>query len=485
MSPPWQAVIGLEVHIRLATRTKMFCRCENRYGAAPNSLVCPICLGYPGTLPMPNRRAVELALRLARALDAQLAPRSVFARKSYFYPDLPKGYQITQDEEPLARGGRLPFIKRAGAVVLRRLHLEEDAGKSVESGDEILVDFNRAGVPLVELVTEPVLEAPDEAQDALRSLQQVVRELGVSDANLDEGGMRCDANVSVRRPGEPLGARVEVKNLNSFRFVARALEHEIERQISVREAGAEVDTETRGYDEHGRTYVMRGKEDAADYRYFPEPDLPPLMLDAALLDESYSDFPELPWDRRARVAETLGVTADEARLLAETPALASYAEHAVATYPENPQGVVNLLLNTWRRQLDERGVGDLGNAVDRLDGVPAASTVARIVALVDTGTLSSSAAKTVLEALWDEPDTDPVELAQRLGVVQENDETALLGWIETALEENSELADAYRRGKTQLLGFFVGEVMKRSSGRADPQAVQRLLRDRFENPVLS
>src|SRR6185295_9831619 len=340
--PEYEAVIGLEVHVQLLTETKMFCRCPNRFGAAPNTLICPVCLGYPGALPAPNRRAVDLAAKLALALGCEVHPASVFARKNYFYPDLPKGYQISQFDRPLAEGGLLPLSQYGKEVRIERLHLEEDAGKLLHEAPgggalpgESLVDFNRCGVPLVEIVSRPDMAGASEAQDYLQTLHQLLLYTGTSDGNMEEGSLRCDANVSVRRKGETkLGTKAEVKNVNSFKNVARAVEHEIERQIGVLESGGRVVQETRSFDaDQGVTRTLRSKEEAHDYRYFPDPDLPPLVLTRERIEGLRAELPELPWQRRTRFASQYGLPAGDAQVLSASRELADYYEAAVAALP--------------------------------------------------------------------------------------------------------------------------------------------------------
>jgi aspartyl-tRNA(Asn)/glutamyl-tRNA(Gln) amidotransferase subunit B len=475
----YEAVIGLEVHVQLATTTKIFCRCPNRYGAEPNTLVCPVCLGYPGTLPVLDRRAVDLAIRLALALGAEVQPWSAFARKSYFYPDLPKGYQITQLDRPLATGGRLPLTRHDRTVLLRRLHLEEDAGKLIHGGgidgggDEgsgvSRVDFNRCGVPLVEIVSEPELRSPAEAQDYLRSLHQLLLFTATSDGNMEEGSLRCDANVSVRPAGSrSLGTRTEVKNLNSFRHLARALEFEIERQSERLAAGERVVAETRGFDAAtGHTHPLRSKEEAHDYRYFPEPDLPPLSIAPERIERIAAELPELPWELRHRLESEHGLAADDAQLIGGRPELAGYFERAVEHDPAHPRAVANWLKTEILRELKERRCP--------LDRSPAPERLAALVALVEGGGVSASAGKEVLAAMWDDP-APPAEIAGELGLVQLRDPERISGWVRQACAENPALVAEYRAGKSQLLGYFVGQVMRLSGGRADPRAVRALAR---------
>jgi aspartyl-tRNA(Asn)/glutamyl-tRNA(Gln) amidotransferase subunit B len=476
----YEAVIGLEVHVQLLTETKMFCRCPNRFGAAPNTLVCPVCLGYPGTLPVLNRQAVELAIRLALALGSDVRPRSVFARKNYFYPDLPKGYQISQYDRPLAEGGRLPLTQHGDKTVrLERLHLEEDAGKLLHEAPgggalpgQSLVDFNRCGVPLVEIVSRPDLSSAAEAADYLQTLHQVLLYTATSAANLEEGSLRCDANVSVRRqaPREDtrLGTKAEVKNLNSFRNVARAVEHEIGRQIGLLEAGGRVAQETRSFDAAtGTTRLLRSKEEAHDYRYFPEPDLPALVLTAERIEAARASLPELPWEKRSRLVAQYGLPAADAAVLAASRELADYFEAAAAARPGNSKAIANWVLGEVLRELKER-------KADIQETVPP-GRLAALVSLVDAGRISNSAAKEVFAAIWTSGE-EPEAAVARLGLGQVSDTSQIERWIGEVIAANPAQVDQFRSGKATILGFLVGQVMKRSGGRADPKLVQPLLR---------
>ncbi len=477
MRSPWEAVIGLEVHVQLATRTKIFCRCPNRFGAEPNSLVCPVCLGYPGTLPVLNRAAVDLAARLALALGCEVQPLSQFARKNYFYADLPKGYQISQHDRPLAERGALPLSLHDKRVRIHRLHLEEDAGKLLHErpgGGPLeghsYVDFNRCGVPLVEIVSEPDLASPAEAEDYLRTLHQVLLYTGVSDGNMEEGSLRCDANVSLRPRGEArLGTKTEIKNVNSFKNVARALEAEIARQSELLDAGGEVVQETRGFDaERGETRPLRGKEDAHDYRYFPEPDLPLLALTAERLAGLATALPELPWRRRARFISAYALPEADARELTATPALADYFERCVAAAaPTPPRTVGNWIRNEVSREVKERRL--------TIEAALAPERLAELLALIDSGELSASAAKSVFAALW-QGDETPRAATRRLGLAQIQDAGQLASWVNEVLAAHPEQVAELRAGKEKVLGFLVGQVMKRSGGRAAPQQVRELLR---------
>jgi aspartyl-tRNA(Asn)/glutamyl-tRNA(Gln) amidotransferase subunit B len=479
----YEAVIGLEVHVQLQTRSKMFCRCANRFGAEPNTLVCPLCLGYPGALPVPNRHAVDLAVELALAIGCTVHPISVFARKNYFYPDLPKGYQITQHDRPLAETGLLPLTNHEKSVRIERLHIEEDAGKLLHEapgGGELdgisLVDFNRCGVPLVEIVSRPDMATADEAQDYLQTLYQVLLYTETSDGNMEEGSLRCDANVSVRRKGETeLGTKTEVKNVNSFRNVGRAIEHEIERQIGMLESGREIRQETRSFDAGaGVTRPMRGKEDAHDYRYFPEPDLPPLILERERIRAIESSMPELPWQKRARFVAAYGLPAGDVHLLASSRELADYYESAVAELPSQPKPIANWVMTEVLRELKERKA----TIAEAAAALPPAR-LAALVALVDAGSLSSSAGKAVFAAIWGSGE-EPAAAVGRLGLAQVSDQGEVMGWIEAILTEHAAPVAQYRAGRTATFAYLVGQVMKRSGGRAEPKLVQRLLRAALE-----
>ena len=471
----WETVIGLEVHVQLRTRTKMFCRCENRFGAEPNELVCPVCLGYPGTLPVTNQHAVDLAIRLALALGCEVRSRSVFARKNYFYPDLPKGYQISQYDQPLAEGGGVP-LPSGHTVRIHRLHLEEDAGKllhEVPGGGPLpgrsLVDFNRCGVPLVEIVTEPEIGSPEDAQAYLQVLHQVLLYTGASDGNMEEGSLRCDANLSLRPVGQTeLGTKTEVKNLNSFRHVAKALEYERERQLHVLTTGGRVEQETRSFEPStGVTRSLRSKEEAHDYRYFPEPDLPTVVLSGERIERQANQLPELPWKKSARFRDAYGLRSEEAALLSGSVALATYYERAVAAHPKGKRTIANWVMTELLRELKERSI-DVERAV-------APERLAAVVALVDSGELSTTAAKDVLAEAWASSET-PDEIADRLGLRQVRDDNQLEVWADEAIAANEKAVTEYRGGRQQALGYLVGQIMKASRGSAEPRAAQEILR---------
>src|SRR6185369_830048 len=483
----YEAVIGLEVHVQLLTQTKMFCRCPNRFGAPPNTLVCPVCLGYPGTLPVPNRHAVDLAVKLAAALGCTVREQSIFARKNYFYPDLPKGYQISQYDRPLAEDGLLPLTVQDKGVRIERLHLEEDAGKLLHEAPgggalpgESLVDFNRCGVPLVEIVSHPDMTSAAQAQDYLQTLHQVLLYTGTSDGNMEEGSLRCDANVSVRRRGAAqLGTKAEIKNVNSFRNVARAIEHEIGRQIDLLEKGGRVAQETRSFDaDAGVTRLLRSKEEAHDYRYFPDPDLPPLAVSAERAGALRRELPELPWQRRSRFIEQHSLPPADALLLTGDRELADYYEAAVAALPGSPKALANWVMTEFLREIKERKA-DVRAAAAALP----AARLAALVGLVDAGKLSSSAAKEVFAAIWGSGE-EPAMAMDRLGLGQVNDMSQIEAWVEEVVRDHPAQVTQYRAGKVQLISFLVGQVMKRSAGRAEPKSVQQLLRQALERATV-
>ncbi len=476
----YEPVIGLEVHAQLATDSKMFCGCSTRFGSPPNTQTCPVCLGLPGALPVINSRAVDLAVMVALALESAVSSTSIFARKNYFYPDLPKGYQITQHDSPLATGGRLAWSAggHACAVRLVRVHLEEDAGKSLHAGfadsdAAAYVDFNRSGVPLVEIVSEPDLTSPADAAEFVRRLRALLVAIGASDGNMEEGSLRCDANVSVRRRGDTgLGLRTEIKNLNSFRFLQRALEHEIARQGHVLAAGGAVLTETRLWDdEAGRTVVMRTKEDAEDYRYFPEPDLPPLMLHPDRLARLRSALPELPDARRGRLAAAYGLGNEETTALASTPDLAAYFERT-ARASGNAAAASQWIRGELTRRMSEAGltIGDVPVAPESLG---------RLIALVSAASVSASAAKQILGRMV-ATGAEPEAIAAADGLLQESGADALDALVTGTLARFPAQVAQYRQGRRAVAGFLVGQVIKASHGRANPAMVDDLVRSRLD-----
>jgi aspartyl-tRNA(Asn)/glutamyl-tRNA(Gln) amidotransferase subunit B len=472
----YEAVIGLEVHAQLLTDTKIFCGCPTRFGAAPNTQVCPVCLGLPGALPVLNRRAVELATRAALALGCRINAHSVFARKNYFYPDLPKGYQISQYDQPLASEGRVTITVAGSSrdIGITRVHLEEDAGKSLhegfaESDERTYLDFNRAGVPLIEIVTEPDLRSAAEASAFFEHLRHTLVWLGVNDGNMEEGSLRCDANVSVRPRGETgLGTKAEVKNLNSFRYVRQALEHEIERQIALVEAGRAVVQETRLWDQASdRTVSMRSKEEAHDYRYFPEPDLPPVNMPVERVDALIASLPELPAARRGRFVERLGLPEYDATELTRSRGLADYFEDVVAAGAA-PKAASNWLMGEVTRKSHESGV-----AIDRLP--VSAPSLAELIGLIDRGTINSTTAKDVFERMWT-TGRSAAAIVEGEGLAQLSDEGAIAPVVEQVLATHADTVAQYRSGQTKVLGFLVGQVMKATGGKASPKLVNELVR---------
>ncbi len=455
MPVQFEAVIGLEIHAQLLTESKIFCGCSTAFGAPPNSQTCPVCLGLPGALPVLNHRAVDHAVRASLALGCAINERSIFARKNYFYPDLPKGYQISQYEQPLATGGRLQ------GVGIIRVHLEEDAGKSLHEGfadssRRTYVDFNRSGVPLIEIVTHPDLRSASDAAAFFGALREILVWLGVNDGNMEEGSLRCDANVSVRRRGETtLGVKAEVKNLNSFRFLQKALEYEIERQIALVSEGSRVVQETRLWDSSaGRTVSMRSKEEAHDYRYFPDPDLPPLVVGAARVDEIRRSMPELPEARRLRFAAAYGLPQYDAVQLTQSRALADYFEAVVdAGAPAKPA-------SNWVMQS--------GTTLP-------APALAELIAAVEKGTINTSVAKSVFEKMATTGRSAEAIVAAE-GLTQISDDPAIARLIADVLAKNQDAVAQYRAGKTATFGFLVGQVMKAAGGKANPKRINELLK---------
>jgi aspartyl-tRNA(Asn)/glutamyl-tRNA(Gln) amidotransferase subunit B len=476
MHASYEAVIGLEIHAQLLTATKIFCGCSTTFGAPPNTHVCAVCLGLPGALPVLNRMAVDYAVRTALALGCDVHERSVFARKNYFYPDLPKGYQISQYERPLATGGGLEI--RVGAattfVRLTRIHMEEDAGKSLHEGfpdseRRTYLDFNRAGVPLIEIVSEPDLRSAEAAAAFFEKLRQLVVWLGVNDGNMDEGSLRCDANVSIRRVGETrLGTKAEVKNVNSFRYLQKALEYEIERQIDVVEHGGRVIQETRLFDSaQGRTFSMRSKEEAHDYRYFPEPDLPPLVVDERRRTAVAASIPELPEARMARLVAEYALPEYDANLLTQSRALADYFE-ATARAAQNPKAASNWVMGEILRTMKEREI-----VIDQVPIAP--DRLAGLIRLVDRNVISSTVAKEVFAKMFESGRTAE-EIVETERLAQVGDEDALVGYVREAIAGNPDAVEQFRKGRNNAFGFLVGTVMKASKGKANPKVVNDLLR---------
>ena len=473
---PFEPVIGLEIHAHLLTETKIFCGCSTAFGAPPNSQVCPVCLGLPGALPVLNQRAVEHAVRTAVALECSVHDASIFARKNYFYPDLPKGYQISQYEEPLATDGCVEYLDDGVArrVRIMRVHMEEDAGKSIHDGfpdsaGKTYLDFNRSGVPLVEIVTQPDLRAPSEAARFFQRLRRILLAAGVNDGNMEEGSLRCDANVSVRPQGaDALGVKVEIKNLNSFRFVERALDYEVSRQSALLERGGTVVQETRLWDvAGGRTVSMRSKEEAHDYRYFPDPDLPPLVLDPQWVAAVRAELPELPEARKRRFMAVYGLPERDAALLADDQDVASFFEAAAAA-AENAKAAANWIMGALAHRMKTLGVGIAGAKV-----TPAA--LGALIRLVDAGTISNTVARDVFERMAD-TGRAPEAIVEAEGLSQIGDAGELELVVRQTLAENPAAVGKYRAGKTGALGFLVGQVMRATRGQANPRVVNELLK---------
>ncbi len=477
---PYEAVIGLEIHAQLLTATKIFCGCSTQFGAPPNTHVCPVCLGLPGALPVLNRSAVDFAIRAALALECRINAQSIFARKNYFYPDLPKGYQISQYDQPLATAGVVQVVAgtRTTRVGITRVHLEEDAGKSLHEGfadsdAQTYLDFNRAGVPLIEIVSEPDLRSAAEAAAFFEQLRSTLVWIGVNDGNMEEGSLRCDANVSVRPSGaNQLGTKAEVKNLNSFRHLRQALEYEIDRQIALVEQGRRVEQETRLWDQAtARTISMRSKEEAHDYRYFPEPDLPPVTASRTRIAESRSALPELPAARRDRWATQYGLPIYDAVELTRSRPVADYFEQTVAAgAPAKPAS--NWLMGEIARLLNAAGL-----TIQEAPVTPAA--LAGLIALIEAGTINSSTAKHVFEQMW-ATGRSAADIVAAEGLAQISDEGALAATVSDVVAANPAPVAQYRAGQTKLLGFLVGQVMKATGGKASPKLVNELMRRALE-----
>lgn len=465
----WEPVIGLECHVQLATHSKLFSSSATAFGGTPNSQTDPPVLGLPGALPVLNRTAVAFAVRLGLAIGATIRRSSRFARKHYFYPDLPKGYQISQYDEPICEGGAIDLGSHT--VPLTRIHLEEDAGKNMHlaGSSTSLVDLNRAGVPLVEVVSEPALRSAEEAAEYMRALRQLVRYLGISDGNMEEGSLRCDANVSLRPKGESrLGTRAELKNINSFKFVQKAIEFEIARQAALLDAGQKVVQETRLWDaERGSSHAMRSKEHAHDYRYFPDPDLPPLVLASEQIESIRAGLPELPAQRRRRFVLEHGLSEADARFLSDERPLADYYEAATRAHGDGKK-IANWIQSELLRELNRDGRA--------IESCPVtAEQLAELVLLIDDGTISGKIAKDVFAKMFATGDTARA-IVEREGLVQVTDSSAIEAACQAVIAANPNQANDFRAGKTAMLGFFVGKVMKATEGKANPQLVNDVLK---------
>ncbi|MCL5290941.1 MAG: Asp-tRNA(Asn)/Glu-tRNA(Gln) amidotransferase subunit GatB [Actinobacteria bacterium] len=480
----YEAVIGLEIHVELLTESKMFCDSTTRFGEEPNTQVCPVCLGMPGTLPVINKKAIEQTVKTGLALNCDIALFSQFHRKNYFYPDMPKNYQISQYDLPLASGGYVEVeMEEEGyttTVGITRVHLEEDTGKLVHVGgagriagaEYSLVDFNRAGVPLMEIVTEPDMRIPVEAKAFAQKLRAIIQSLGVSDVSMEKGSMRLDVNCSVRPKGvEEFGVKTEIKNLNSFRSLERGLAYEIKRQIEAVEAGEEIVQETRHWDETtGRTSTLRTKEYAHDYRYFPDPDLVPMELDPAWIEEITSTLPELPDERRRRFMEEYGLPSHDATLLTATKASADFYEEAVSL-GANAKNVSNWMIVELASYLNAENL-----EIDECAVTP--RHIAELVKMIDAGTISGKIAKDIFGEMF-ETGKLPSIIVEERGLIQISDESEIAAIVEAVIEENPKSVEDYRGGKQQALGFLVGQVMRLTKGRANPALVNKLLKEKL------
>lgn len=472
----YEAVIGLEVHAQLQTNTKIFCGCETKFGEEPNTRTCPICIGMPGVLPVLNRKALEYTIKTGLATHCSISPYSRFARKNYFYPDLPKGYQISQYELPICEHGFVEIVmdgavKRIG---ITRIHMEEDAGKNLHmsEGNASLVDLNRAGTPLMEIVSEPDIRTPEEASEYLKKLRAILRYIEVSDADMEKGNFRCDANVSIRPIGaKEFGTRAEVKNVNSFKFVQKAIEYEIKRQAQILDEGGRVVQETRLFDStKGVTFSMRSKEEAHDYRYFPEPDLVPIMVAKDTIEELRKTIPELPDAKRARFAKEYGLPEYDADMLTQSRAMADYYEQAVKL-SNQPKLVSNWMMGELMRLLnaENKEIEECPIKPERLAGM---------LKLIDSGVISTKIAKTVFESMYT-TGKDAETVVKEQGLVQVSDTGAIEKIIDEVIKANPSQTAEYKSGKDKLFGFFVGQVMKASKGKANPDMVNELLKKKL------
>ncbi|HIC91234.1 MAG TPA: Asp-tRNA(Asn)/Glu-tRNA(Gln) amidotransferase subunit GatB [Syntrophaceae bacterium] len=472
----YEAIIGLEVHAQLLTRSKIFCSCSTEFGAPPDTQTCPICLGMPGVLPVLNRKVVEYTIKMALATHCDITPFCIFARKNYFYPDLPKGYQISQYELPIAKDGYITIqvngqTKKIGIV---RIHMEEDAGKLIHDHHRPIsyVDFNRTGIPLIEIVSEPDMRTPEEASAYLKKLRDILRYLEICDGDMEKGSFRCDANISIRRRDSSIfGTKTELKNMNSFKHVQRALEYEIKRQTDILEEGGEVIQETRLWDAHqGITVSMRGKEEAHDYRYFPDPDLVPIIIDPQWIESVRKTLPELPDAKRERFITQYGIPEYDAGVLTSSKSLANYFEACVKEFP-HPKTVSNWIMAELMRELkkDERDIEEC----------PVTPThLTNMLKMIDEGIISGKIAKTVFEEMY-RTGKDAGAIVKEKGLIQVTDKGIIQRYIEDVINENPEQVEAYKQGKEKLFGFFIGEVMKKSKGKANPKLVNEILKKRL------
>jgi aspartyl-tRNA(Asn)/glutamyl-tRNA(Gln) amidotransferase subunit B len=469
----FDVVIGLETHVQMSTKTKMFCGCEVEFGAPPNTNVCPVCLAHPGTLPVINKTAVEYAVKAALALNCKVHNLSIMARKNYFYPDLPKGYQISQYDKPLATDGYIE-IKVGDSfkkIRIHRLHIEEDAGKTIHEGSKSYVDLNRAGTPLMEIVTEPDISSAEEARKYLEKLRNIMRYIGVSEADMEKGQLRCDVNISLKPKGSSqLGTKVELKNINSFRFIVKAIEYEIERQAKLLKKGEKIIQETRLFDpDSGKTYTMRTKEEAHDYRYFPDPDLLPILLKDSQIEEIKNSLPELPDQKYHRYIQSFNLPPYDAEVLTSDKNLANYFEEVVKLFPQNPKLVSNWILNELLGKLNEKGI-DIENSPI------SANSLAELVSLIADGTISGKIAKEVFDIAF-ETGKSPKTIVEEKGLKQISNEDEIRSIVKAVLERHPAEVEKYKSGNEKILGFLVGQIMKETKGKANPQLVNKILKE--------
>ncbi len=472
----YETVIGLEVHAELSTNTKIFCNCSTAFGAPPNTHTCPICLGHPGVLPVTNKKAVEYAIKAALALNCDISLETKFDRKNYFYPDLPKAYQISQFDKPIGKNGWIEIDVNGEKKIIRinRLHLEEDAGKLTHIGDGkgTLVDFNRVGVPLIEIVSEADMRSPDEARAYLEKLKAIIQYTGVSDVKMEEGSLRCDANISLRPMGqEEFGTKTELKNMNSFKGVHRGLEYEVERQREVLESGNKINQETLRWDEErGVTITMRSKEEAHDYRYFPDPDLVDLIIKEEWIERIKSELPELPDDRKNRYVSVFGLSSYDAEVLTATKAVSDFFEETLS-YTKDAKAVANWIMGDLLRYLNE-------NSIEIGDSKVTPKAFGEMIQLIEKGTISGKIAKKVFKEMLDTGKT-PEVIVKEQGLVQISDEGELEKIVEEILKKNPQSVEDYHNGKEKAIGFLVGQIMKETKGKANPQLVNKLIKEKI------
>lgn len=469
----FDVVIGLETHVQMSTNTKMFCSCKVEFAAPPNTNVCPVCLAHPGTLPVINRRAVEYAVKAALALNCQIHNISIMARKNYFYPDLPKGYQISQYDKPIATDGWVNIKTEDGYKKIRihRLHIEEDAGKTIHEGNYSYVDLNRAGTPLMEIVTEPDISSAEEAKAYLEKLRLIMRYIGVSDADMEKGQLRCDVNISLKPKGsDKLGTKVELKNINSFRFIVKAIEYEIERQSKLLRKGEKIVQETRLFDPStGKTYTMRTKEEAHDYRYFPDPDLLPIIVKQSDIEEIKNSLPELPDQKIERYITEFGLTEYDATVLVSDKELAVFFEESLKEFSLYPKQTANWIINELLGKLNESGLEIKDSPVKPYQ-------IAQLIKLIQEGVISGKIGKEIFDEVF-VTSKDPIKIVEEKGLRQISDENQIRQIVKVVLEKYPSEVQKYKEGNNKLLGFFVGQIMKETKGKANPSLVNRIIQE--------